>query len=581
MAEGFKIADAYVEIEAELDRDRLAEAVDRSVSRATPRIRRTSGSTLGRGLLDGVGDALSTSFLKTVTLGISGSGSIASAFASNPITATIGVVLGGAIVAAALPAIGAGLTAGLGLLAGAGVLGIGAFLLKDNEKLQKQLTKSFGNITKSLQRAAAPLLKPFIEGIKVVEKALTGLEPIFKDIFKAASPIVGLLAKQVGPTLKPILEGLKSAMPGITAAFKGLAASLPGIGQAIGNFFKTIFQDPKIIERFTKGFGDFIAFLINTAAPAIRFLTLTWGALSNEVILLKKYLSEDLGTAWKNILAAFDGGSGAIQRITEAFAPLKVAIKAVWDAFVGFANANTDAEREKTFVKLVDSIKAAWEPLKTFVKTIWDEILAAVKRWYTDKFLPWWENTTKPWLKDKLKSMANAAFEELKTIALAKAKEVPGKILEGIKNLATTVKNDIVKQFSNAGNWLISAGEAILNGLLQGIRNKISELKTLLTSVTNLIPQFKGPMSVDKKLLYPTGQAIMGGLQDGMMSRTGALEASLNRLTNAIPAMAAPAAAGPGITVHLTLNGVIDRDIPRQTVALLHNELDKYRRSFK
>lgn len=579
MAEGFKIADAYVEIEADLDRDRLAEAVSSSVRGASAKIKAGPGKKIGNSLLDGVTESFGAGFKSAVSLGFSGLSGLGSALASNPVTATIGAVVGGAIATAALGAIAATFTAGLGLIAGGALLGIGALILKDNKTLMKQFEKSFGNIKKNLEKAAAPLIGPFKEGLAALDDIVRELTPELKGLFKAISPIVKIITDSLGPTLRPIIEGLKAAVPGITAAFSGLAKAMPKIGEAIGNFFKTIFQDKDLIARVTEQIGTFVATLINVLGPTIRFLSVTWGALTNVIHLFVKYLREDVSGALANF-EVFSGG--AIGRIVEAWKPFWNALKGIWDALVKLANADNDLEIAKAYVTLVEKIKAAWEPLKKFIGVVWDEILAVIKKWYNEKFLPWWEGTAKPWLIAKIKDMASAAFEWLKTKALEKAKEVPGKILEGIKNLATDVKTDITKQFSKAGNWLVSAGEAILNGLLQGIRNKIDDLKTLLTTVTNLIPDFKGPMSVDKKLLFPTGQAIMGGLESGMQSQIGSLERTLGMLTNAIPAMAAPQAAmagGPSLTVNNPVFfGAGSKD---EFIRWMNDELDRMRRSHR
>jgi len=574
MAEGFKIADAYVEIEADLDRDRLAEAVSSSVRRASSKIKNDSGKKLGSSLLDGVTESFGAGFKSAVSLGFSGLSGLGSALASNPITATIGIAVGGAIATAALGAIAAAFTAGLGLLAGGAVLGIGALILKDNKTLQKQLEKSFGNIKKNLEKAAAPLIGPFKEGLAALDDIVRELTPELKGLFKAVAPIVKIITDSLGPTLRPIIEGLKAAVPGITAAFSGLAKSLPRIGEAIGNFFKTIFQDKDLIGRVSEQIGDLVANMINILGPTIRFLSVTWGALTNVIHLFVKYLSEDVSGALANF-EVFSGG--AIGRITEAWKPFWNALKEIWEALVKLANADNDLEIAQAYVTLVEKIKAAWEPLKKFLGVIWDEILAVIKKWYNDKFLPWWENTAKPWLIEKIKGMASAAFEYLKTKALEKAKEVPGKILEGIKNLATDVKNDIVKQFDKAKDWLWNAGKSILQGLIDGIDSKIQELKNKLSFITGLIPDFKGPMSVDKKLLYPSGQAIMGGLQDGMESQVTALQRTLGALTNAIPQMVPTQQAAPaGITVSLAGAQFFGVGSADKFVADLYDALDRY-----
>jgi hypothetical protein len=582
MAEGFKIADAFVEVEARLDRAAFQRQLEDVVVRAQPRVEHVSrnrlGRTMGNSMLSGVADAFSTGLIKTLSVGFAGSGSLATALASNPITATIGVAVGGAIATAAVGAIATVLTSGLALLAGAAVLGIGIAIASQNKKIQKQWEKSWGSIQKTLQKTIQPLIKPLIEAMISLDEIVRDLRPEMTALFRSVAPLLRVITDALGPTLREVIVGLTDAMPGIKAAFEGLGAALPRIGKAVGDFFRTIFQDKDLIRRMTEGLGDFIAGLITWSGKLIRFFAILWGAFTNFATLFKSALSGDL----LNALAGFETFTGgALGRIVNAWAPLRKAIGEIWDALVKFANADNELEMSKAYVTLVEKIKAAWVPLKAFIGVVWDEILAAIKKWWNDKVMPWWENTAKPWLIEKIKGMAKAAFEWLKTEALNKAKEVPGKILEGIKNLANTVKADIVRQFASAGNWLLAAGKSILQGLIDGIASKIKDLKNLLSSVTGLIPDWKGPMEKDKKLLVPTGKAIMGGLQSGMESQLSSLQKSLGGLTAAIPDMAAAGRTSAPAGLTISFAGANFYGVPDRTfIATLYDLLNRYEKGY-
>jgi phage-related protein len=580
MAEGFKIADAYVEIEAELDRDRLADTVASTVSKAAPRIKATAGKKLGSSLLEGITDSFGAGFKSAVSLGFSGLTGLGSALASNPITATIGVALGLAIAAPMIGAIAAALTSGLGLLAGVGILGIGALILKDNAKLKKSFENTFGSIKKILERAAKPLIGPFLTGLKAIEKIFKALEPDLTAIFKAAAPIVPILTKAFGDLLGPVLKGIKDAMPGILAAFEGVGAAMPGLGEAIGNFFRTIFENKDLIKRLSEQFVDFFTFLINIAGPAINIFTVLWGAFTNIIEMSVK----GWGMGLSAISTAFDNfTNGGLSRITAAWAPLKTAIMKVWDALVAFASADTDEELATTFETLVQRIKEAWGPLKTFIGTVWDEVWAFVKKIWNEKVVPWWENTAKPWLMTQIKAGVKAAFEAAWAAIKAEVGSWPGKIATELGKMVDKAKTTVTTGFAGAGSWLLQAGKSILQGLIDGITSKISSLKSLLSTVTGLIPDFKGPMSVDKKLLFPTGEAIMGGLESGMTAGVSSLERTLQGLTSAIPSMVPAPQAAPAGGPSLIINnpvffGAGSKD---EFIRWMNDELDRLRRSHR
>jgi hypothetical protein len=87
----------------------------------------------------------------------------------------------------------------------------------------------------------------------------------------------------------------------------------------------------------------------------------------------------------------------------------------------------------------------------------------------------------------------------------------------------------------------------------------LGSLKDKLGSVTNLIPDWKGPMRVDLKLLEPSGEAIMAGLMRGIGNEVPALQAQLGGITASIgPSVGAAPSRGAGGTV-VNLNVNVDR----------------------
>lgn len=104
------------------------------------------------------------------------------------------------------------------------------------------------------------------------------------------------------------------------------------------------------------------------------------------------------------------------------------------------------------------------------------------------------------------------------------------KILDVVRGL----KDKIVGIFTGAKDWLLHAGEAIIQGLLDGIGNMIGKLKDKLGSITNLIPKLKGPPSRDRRLLYDNGRLIIGGLIAGIEREIPGVRRTLAALTGDI-----------------------------------------------
>lgn len=110
------------------------------------------------------------------------------------------------------------------------------------------------------------------------------------------------------------------------------------------------------------------------------------------------------------------------------------------------------------------------------------------------------------------------------------------------------LRGQIVSVFASAGSWLVGAGRSLMQGLLNGIVEKIGALRGKLGDITISIPDWKGPLTRDLVLLRPAGEAIMSGLIAGIDAQLPALRAQLSAITADIggPRVGRPIAADVG-----------------------------------
>lgn len=99
---------------------------------------------------------------------------------------------------------------------------------------------------------------------------------------------------------------------------------------------------------------------------------------------------------------------------------------------------------------------------------------------------------------------------------------------------STLLVEAIVNAFAGAGTWLLAAGFELIGGLMEGISEGLAPLTNLLTSVTDMIPEWKGPPERDKNLLRGNGRLIMQSLTKGISDEEGNLEQTLGGVTNTI-----------------------------------------------
>jgi phage-related protein len=96
---------------------------------------------------------------------------------------------------------------------------------------------------------------------------------------------------------------------------------------------------------------------------------------------------------------------------------------------------------------------------------------------------------------------------------------LPGRILRGLGNLR---------------DLLFDVGRDIMEGLWDGLKDIWGDVEDWFGSITDKIPDIKGPADKDRRLLYGAGNLIMDGLIAGLAAREAALRARLQGVTRTI-----------------------------------------------
>lgn len=113
---------------------------------------------------------------------------------------------------------------------------------------------------------------------------------------------------------------------------------------------------------------------------------------------------------------------------------------------------------------------------------------------------------------------------------------------------------------SGLGSVLFSAGAQLIGGLISGISSKIGEVRSKLSELTGLIPDWKGPMQRDRTLLTENGKAIMDSLMTGFDARLPEIRAQLGAITATIPQSVGRIGAAGGPVVYVTIgNEAVDQ----------------------
>lgn len=160
------------------------------------------------------------------------------------------------------------------------------------------------------------------------------------------------------------------------------------------------------------------------------------------------------------------------------------------------------------------------------------------------------------------------------------------------------IPGEITALFKGAGDWLYGAGQALIQGLINGLTSELDHLKNIATDIAHKITSWKGPIEADRVLLVPQGKAIMAGLMTGMQAQLPALRTlstsvgpmisralgapgagpAIAGATGAAASVGAVAgASGAGQPIYVTVNGWVGSD--QQIAERLARELSRMGRN--
>lgn len=310
------------------------------------------------------------------------------------------------------------------------------------------------------------------------EELVTFFTGLWENIKSTATTAWTLLVEGITAVVQPFID---TFMQYWTAMSEGLSTMWEGIKiifQGAWEFIKSIFMGAVLIilDLVTGNFGQLKA-----------DLDLIWESIKSAVSLV-----------WEGIKTYFSGVVDTIVAFaTTAFENFKNNLSLIWE-FIKTA-ASTAWEWLKTTVSnlitgLVDGAKATWEGFKSFLSGLWETIKSTA--------IGAWEN---------LKSSVQNTIDNL----VAGAQRAWDNLKQGVSDLVSRVTS-IFDGLRSIDLW--SAGSAIINGFLNGLKSAYENVKSFVGGIADWIRQNKGPISYDRKLLVPAGKVIMGGFNKSLIS---------------------------------------------------------------
>lgn len=420
---------------------------------------------------------------------------------------------------------------------------------------------AMGNLEASVVGVGTTILDqfkgPLTSGISMLAQGISGLSGVFTGLVQtigpilsqigttfqtAFQPVVGMVQSQLLPALKPLMSALQNLgnaiMPIITAAIQTIAPVLSTIVSNIG-------QTMSVIATAVTPVINNIAALIQAVLPAIQSAFQIWGTYIQGVINAVFPFIQTVVTSVMNVvnaiistvLAAINGDWSGVWNGIQSI------VSSVWNGIQSIVSGAINAVSvviSSVLSGISGIFSSVWNGIKGAVSSAWSGITSAVSSG-----------------------------------------------VSSMMNFITSIPSRIMGVFSGAGSWLLSAGQNIIQGLINGITNAIggaiSAVKNAASGIIDGAKSILGIHSPSKVFDREIGRMIPAGLGRGVSENERAATRPVEDMVNSLlpssivtpmPVMSNPvnlnANSGPRVSAPITVNALDPNAAAQETVRVIN-----------
>lgn len=376
------------------------------------------------------------------------------------------------------------------------------------------------------------------------------LMPILSKAFQIAMTVIGDVLQLIIPLIEPVLDFLDKAVHAISDFIKGGGVQSAGGGFIawIVNAFgvvKGIFDNVvSFIADAANQVGKWLSYMFSPLAPLIPKFQTFFSQLADGFNAAFTVIKEVLGPVvnalfpliWQQLQAAWLIIHPILTTLGSIFADVFGTIwNVVQDVFNGITQIIRGAMQIISGIigAVLDLITGNW-------KGLGDDLMSIVNG--IGNILGGLWNGIMGSLWDIIKggiSIIVDIFEGLGSILLGAGQAALNGFLNGVQFVWGVINSwfggipsRILGAIGDLGSLLYGAGQAILNGFLNGLKSIWNNITGFVGNIADWISSHKGPISYDRTLLVPHGQAIMQSLLQGLQSESGTIEDWLTTFTN-------------------------------------------------
>lgn len=353
-----------------------------------------------------------------------------------------------------------------------------------------------------------------------------------------------------------ISEGANTLWEGVVAAWNAYIETFKAVWTAVGAFFSDLWVS--IQETASTAWTLITTSIMTVVQPFIDGFMNIWNNISSGLTQIWEGIKMVFQGVWEVIKSIFLGAVLVIiDLVTGNFSQLGADLSLIWE---GIKNGISMIwEGIKTYISGVvnvivgyatgafenfsKALSTIWEFIKTATTSTWEWIKSTVSNLITSLI----QGAQNLW--NSFMSFLSNLWESIKSTAINAWNSLVSTVLNVINSLVSGAQNawnlmsrgvsalvsSVTGFFNQLWNIdLYGAGQAILQGFLNGLRSMWSSVTNFVGGIASWIRNHKGPIEYDRKLLIPAGNAIMQGLDSGLRDRFKDVKKTVNGVAGEI-----------------------------------------------
>lgn len=366
-----------------------------------------------------------------------------------------------------------------------------------------------------------------------------GLMSVFKTGLSAVISPVGLVVAGIAALAAAFAalwknnEEFRDKMTviwdGVIAKFNEFGSGLVERLNALGFDFQNFGE---VISAIWNGFCEFLGPVFESTWEGIStILSATLDVLTGLFDVFSGLFSGDWDTLWNGVEEIFSGVWNSISGLLDAMLNL---MKGLADTFLGWFGTSWDSlwsDLSNFFTNTWNSIKSFFQNtikgIQTTATSVWNSIksffsstLTSIQTTFSSVWQAISQKISNAW--NTIKSTVQGKFNEVKNI---------------ISNIGGTIKGIFDGIVSSALNW----GRNLIQGFINGIKEKIRAVRDAVSDVTSAVGEFLGFHSPAKKgegrYIVDWGENMISGFLKGV----GNMQSAVRDVVGGVTATAASA----------------------------------------